>query len=206
MGRLRVQVGIAAVLVVVGAVLLMATAPSVRIAVSLRAFEHEDRATLTRQAGRATERLSLGDLRIDRVSLDAGEERFVHRTGSPRPAYPRATFLVGQHGALYEDESPEPAAWRSAVAPAAAGFTVGAVLLFAGFVVVATAAARRSRALRTASTRGLDRAAEIAFGQRATDARPVNWVPGQGTHGSTGGQVPPYVPYNPDWDPKRRIK
>jgi hypothetical protein len=32
------------------------------------------------------------------------------------------------------------------------------------------------------------------------------WGPGQGTHGSDGGQNPPLVPYNPDWDEENRIR
>ena len=31
------------------------------------------------------------------------------------------------------------------------------------------------------------------------------WSPGQGGHGGDGGQSPPIVPYNPDWDVKNRI-
>lgn len=48
----------------------------------------------------------------------------------------------------------------------------------------------------------LDRLAFGIFKQRAPDSEPVTWLPGQGTHGGEGGQTPPYVPYNPDWDPK----
>lgn len=44
------------------------------------------------------------------------------------------------------------------------------------------------------------------FGHRDPDSRDVTFVPGGGTHGTTGGQVPPYVPYNRDWDPKNRIE
>lgn len=44
------------------------------------------------------------------------------------------------------------------------------------------------------------------FGQRDPESRDVTWVPGGGTHGGMGGHVPPYVPYNRDWDPKHREK
>lgn len=47
---------------------------------------------------------------------------------------------------------------------------------------------------------------DIVFGQRASDGRVVTWLPGHGTHGGEGGHTPPYVPYEPDWDPKRRIR
>jgi hypothetical protein len=46
----------------------------------------------------------------------------------------------------------------------------------------------------------------LIFGQRDRDARAPTWVPGAGGHGSGGGQAPPHVPYNPDWDPKKRIR
>ena len=32
------------------------------------------------------------------------------------------------------------------------------------------------------------------------------FIPGSGTHGAPGGQGPPIVPDNPDWDSDRRIK
>jgi hypothetical protein len=56
-------------------------------------------------------------------------------------------------------------------------------------------------ALAGASLGPLGRA---VFGQRPPEHREVSWVPGGGTHGGLGGQVPPYVPYDPDWDPKNR--
>jgi len=52
--------------------------------------------------------------------------------------------------------------------------------------------------------RVLDRLAFTIFGQRDPNSKKVGWGPGQGTHGGAGGQAPPYVPYNPDWDPTRR--
>src|SRR5690625_4888417 len=44
----------------------------------------------------------------------------------------------------------------------------------------------------------------IIFGQRDPAGRRPGRAPGGGTH--SGGQVPPYVPYNQEWDPKRRIR
>lgn len=32
------------------------------------------------------------------------------------------------------------------------------------------------------------------------------FIPGSGTHGAPGGQGPPIVPDNPDWDDDRRIR
>ncbi len=60
----------------------------------------------------------------------------------------------------------------------------------------------RSRPLQ----RALDRLAFTIFGQRDPNSKKVGWGPGQGTHGGAGGQTPPYVPYNPDWDPTKREK
>jgi hypothetical protein len=51
--------------------------------------------------------------------------------------------------------------------------------------------------------RAFDRLAFVIFGQRDPNAKKVGWLPGSGGHGD-GGQAPPYVPYNPDWDPKLR--
>lgn len=52
----------------------------------------------------------------------------------------------------------------------------------------------------------LDRMSFVIFGQRAPEARFIGWLPGNGGHGGDGGQVPPWVPYNPDWDLKNRIR
>ena len=52
----------------------------------------------------------------------------------------------------------------------------------------------------------MDRLAFTIFGQRDPDSKKVGWGPGQGTHGGAGGQTPPYVPYNPEWDPTRDKK
>ena len=54
--------------------------------------------------------------------------------------------------------------------------------------------------------RALDRLSFVIFGQRAPEIRAVGWIPGNGGHGGDGGQAPPWVPYNPDWDPENRIR
>lgn len=51
-----------------------------------------------------------------------------------------------------------------------------------------------------------DRLAFVIFGQRDPDARPPTVVPGNGSYGGSGGQIPPYVPYSRDWDPRHRIR
>lgn len=55
-------------------------------------------------------------------------------------------------------------------------------------------------------SRLFDRLSFIVFGQRDPEGRTPWFVPGNGGYGGGGGQVPPYVPYNPDWDPKNRIR
>lgn len=52
----------------------------------------------------------------------------------------------------------------------------------------------------------MDRVAFTIFGQRDPNSGVVDWLAGNGGHGGDGGQTPPYVPYNPDWDPKNRRK
>jgi len=47
---------------------------------------------------------------------------------------------------------------------------------------------------------------EAVFGQRDGEAKAFGWVPGNGSYGGSGGQVPPYVPYSRDWDRKNRIR
>ncbi len=54
--------------------------------------------------------------------------------------------------------------------------------------------------------RALPWVAFVIFGQRDPESRPIGWVPGNGGNGSGGGQVPPLVPYDRDWDPDRRIR
>jgi hypothetical protein len=55
-------------------------------------------------------------------------------------------------------------------------------------------------------THTLDRLGFAIFGQRDPDAAVIGWLPGAGSHGGGSGQVPPYVPYNPDWEPRNRIR
>jgi hypothetical protein len=50
-----------------------------------------------------------------------------------------------------------------------------------------------------------DRIAFVIFGQRAPGAGHAAHMPGNGGHGG-GNQVPPYVPYNPYWDRRRRSR
>jgi hypothetical protein len=54
--------------------------------------------------------------------------------------------------------------------------------------------------------RAFDHLSFVIFGQRAPGSISVGWLPGNGGYGSGGGQVPPWVPYNSDWDPKNRIR
>lgn len=54
--------------------------------------------------------------------------------------------------------------------------------------------------------RTTDRLAFVVFGQRDPNSKTVAWLPGHGTHGGAGGQSPPYVPYNPDWDRRKHRK
>jgi len=65
---------------------------------------------------------------------------------------------------------------------------------------------RRRRLRIPVLERLLDRMSFVVFGQRAPESRPVGWVPGNGGHGGEGGQTPPWVPYNLDWDPENRIR
>ncbi len=73
---------------------------------------------------------------------------------------------------------------------------------------------RRPRQVKTLSAyppfRALDRALDhlsfVIFGQRAPEHRYVGWIRGNGGYGGGGGQTPPYVPYNPGWDPENRIR
>jgi hypothetical protein len=57
----------------------------------------------------------------------------------------------------------------------------------------------------TVISRLLDRVAFFLFGMRDPEARTPRVVPGNGTHGGSGGQSPPLVPYSRDWDPENRI-
>lgn len=60
------------------------------------------------------------------------------------------------------------------------------------------------RRIRNLVDRTLDRGAFAIFGKRSADSGQVDWVAGNGGHGGDGGQTPPHVPYDPDWDPRNR--
>lgn len=118
----------------------------------------------------------------------------VYRQGERRAQWPLPEFVVGEHGARYADEAPASGAWRPFALRALAAW---------GLVLLALAASARWLVREVpAAFRHLGFA---IFGQRAAEARPVWWVAGGGTYGSGGGQVPPIVSYNPDWDPDERI-
>lgn len=76
----------------------------------------------------------------------------------------------------------------------------------ASFYVMAARQPRRPRLRIPAIERLLDRMSFVIFGQRAPESRSVGWLPGNDGHGGPGGQTPPWVPYNPDWDPENRIR
>lgn len=136
-----------------------------------------------------------GLLGLDVVTLDDGRVVDVYRHGEPRVQWPRPQFLVGEHGARLADELPSSGAWQP--------FALRALISW----VAALAALAGSTLLLVRRLPAAVRHLEFAiFGQRDPESRPATWVPGAGAHGSGGGQVPPYVPYNPDWDPDERIK
>lgn len=136
-----------------------------------------------------------GLLGLDVVTFDGDRQVAVYRQGGPKAAWPRPEFLVGEHGARYADEAPANGAWRP--------FALHAV---AAWALMLLAFAATTRWLVREVPPAFGHLAFIIFGQRDPEVRPVSWVAGGGTHGSGGGQVPPVVPYNPDWDPDRRIR
>lgn len=73
--------------------------------------------------------------------------------------------------------------------------------LWVRFALAAAASLLAAVAMAVVAIRPLG---QIVFGQRDPGAKSFGWLPGHGSHGGTGGQTPPYVPYNPDWDPKNR--
>jgi hypothetical protein len=158
---------------------------------SLYLFEQETPTEVVNGSARQ----GVGLLGLDVVTLNDGRVVEVHRQGEPRVQWPRPEFLVGEHGARYADEPPSEGAWQPfALRAMAAGFVV--LLAFAG------AAPLLVRRLPGA----VRHLAFVIFGQRDPESRPVISVPGGGGHGSGGGQVPPIVPYNADWDPDKRIE
>jgi hypothetical protein len=180
-----------AALLLVGAVAVVTwSVPYAATARSLYLFEQET--PTDHVLGSA--RQGAGLLGLDVVTLDDGHVVEVHRQGDPRVQWPLPEFLVGEHGARLADEPPSSGAWRPFALRAIGGW-LGVLLVLAG------ASRWLLRPLRTAG----QHLAFVIFGQRDPEARPVTWVPGAGSHGSGTGSVPPYVPYNPDWDRDRRI-
>ena len=155
---------------------------------ALHLFEQEDPA----EEVDGSARQGAGLLGLDVVTLADGRTVDVYRQGEPRVQWPRPTFLVGEHGARYADEPPSDGAWRPFAIRAAQGGLVALLAVVGGALLV---------------VRALPGAGFAIFGQRDPESRPVVWVAGSGGHGSGGGQVPPFVPYDPDWeDPDRRIR
>jgi hypothetical protein len=130
-----------------------------------------------------------GPLGLDLVRFDDGRVVEVVRQGEPRAQWPRPEYLVGEHGARLADEPPSEGAWIPFAARATGASLLGLLLAAAAVPLLWS---------------GYRRFGTAVFGQRDANAEPVTLVPGSGTHGL--GQVPPYVPYNPDWDPDRRIR
>ncbi len=183
---------VVAALLIGGAVgVLIWSVPYATTARSLYLFEQETPTELVSGSARQ----GAGLLGLDVVTLDDGRVVDVHRQGEPRVQWPRPQFLVGEHGARLADEPPSSGAWRTFALRALISW-IGALLVLAGSTLLLV-----RRLPEAARHLGF-----VIFEQRDPESRPVTWVTGAGGHGSGGGQVPPYVPYNPDWDPDRRIK
>lgn len=167
---------------------------------ALYSFEQEDPASLTTARGLIERRAGFGPLERDVVSfsVDTADDlgsmyQTVHvvRAGPPRAQWPKPELLVGEYGARYADEPAHQGAWIPFAAAAVFGL-LAAVLT--GWLAVRLG-------LHVFRTGGF-----IIFGQRDPQVRTIGWLPGGGTHGGMGGQVPPYVPHNPDWEPKNRLR
>jgi hypothetical protein len=181
----------AALLIGVAVVAMVWSVPYAATARSLYLFERETPAELVGGSARQGD----GLLGLDVVTLDDGRVVDVYRQGERRVQWPRPQFLVGEHGARLADEPPSSGAWQ----PFALRTLIGWVAALAALSGSALLLVRRVPA-------AVQHLGVVIFDQRDPESRPVTWVPGAGGHGSGGGQVPPYVPYNPDWDPDRRIK
>lgn len=184
----------AAVLVAGSAVLLVWSLFTAAGAWSLYQFESEDPAALVEARGTIMDVKGWGPLALDvvaveRRSADRPGSVQVYRSGDRPTAWPRPVLLVGEHGAHYAHEPKPQGVWLVHGGVAAAGL-LGVAL--AGWAMI-----RRKGVF--------DALGRVIFGQRAHGTDPVTTVAGNGTHG-LGGQVPPYVPYNPDWHPKKRIR
>lgn len=168
-------------------------APYASTARALALFEREAPTEVLDGAARQ----GAGLLGLDVVTLADGRVVDVARQGEPRRQWPRPEFLVGEHGARYADEPPSEGAWWPFAVRAGLAGTVALLTGVLGFWCLV----RGRRAVpELASKLGF-----VVFGQRDPETEPVWWVAGGGGHGAGGGQVPPIVPYNPDWDPDRRI-
>ena len=168
-------------------------APYASTARALYLFERETPTEVVEGSARQ----GAGLLGLDVVTLSDGRVLEVSRQGEPRRQWPRPEFLVGEHGARYADEPPAQGAWQ---AFAVRGGVAGMVALLAGTLGLWCLVRGRRAVPELASKLGF-----VIYGQRDPEAEEVWWVAGGGGHGAGGGQVPPIVPYNPDWDPDRRI-
>jgi hypothetical protein len=178
-------------LLIVGVVAVTVwSVPYAATARSLYLFEQEAPTAVAHGSARQ----GAGLLGLDLVTLDDGRTVDVHRQGEPRVQWPRPEFLVGEHGARYVDEAPSSGAWGPFAVRAVTAWLAALVVLAGTLPWVVRGLASSSRDLGFA-----------VFGQRASEARPVTFVPGAGGTGG-GGQVPPIVPYDPDWDPDGRIR
>lgn len=160
-------------------------------AYALFQFEREDPASMETRRGIVHGAAGIGPLRRDVVAIEGSPTTTrVYRVGDPPSPWPSPEFLVGEHGARYVSESPHEGAWSPFAIAAGAGFLVAG--LGAWFAPrLATGAIRNG--------------GFVVFGQRDPNVQNFGWLPGSGTHGGGGGQVPPHVPYNFDWHPKKRI-
>jgi hypothetical protein len=184
-------------LVVAGLLLAAAIAVSVwsvPFATTARSLYLFERETPT-QVINGSARQGVGLLGLDVVTLDDGRVVEVHRQGEPRVQWPRPEFLVGEHGARLADEPPSSGAWQP--------FALRALVAWSLTLLALVGAVPWLRRELPSSVQHL---AFVIFGQRDPDVRQGSSVSGAGGHGSGGGQVPPIVPYNPDWDPGKRIK
>ena len=184
-------VGVTLVGVAIGAIAW--SVPYATTARGLYLFEGESPTEIVDGAARQ----GAGLLGLDVVTLSDGRVLEVHRQGEPRRQWPRPEFLVGEYGARYADEPPAEGVWRAFAVRAG---VAGLVALLSAVAGIWTLVRSRFAMAAIASRLGF-----VIFGQRDPETKPVWWVAGGGSHGAAGGQVPPMVPYNPDWDPDRRI-
>lgn len=153
-------------------------------------FEAEPAASLKPQPGTVIGSKGIGPIQLDIVrTTDSGVVDVVRQSGTRPPTWPRPLLLVGGQGAYYAAEPAPQGTWVPFASAAALGFLAAA--LGAWFAV-------------TTLRRNADRIAFVLFGQRAPGTRSIGWLPGNGGHGGNGGQVPPFVPHDVEWEPSRR--